>query len=312
MRILYMGTAPFAVPGLLRLLDAGHDILGVVTQPDKPVGRKRVLQPSAVKTAAQERGLAVFQPERLRRDKDFHETARAMAPDLVAYAAYGQIIPQSFLDIPRLGCWNVHGSLLPKYRGAAPIQWSIIHGDRTTGVCVMLAEAGLDTGPVLSHREIPVTADDTAGTLGDRMADIGAGLLVETIAAWERGEVVPMPQDDSAATFAPSIEKEDARVDWSRPMKDVDALIRGMSPKPGAWTTWHGQDLKVWLARPTNEPAMDAPGTARLDGKRVLAAAGDGALELRTVQPAGKRPMPALDWARGWKEERPLLGTHGA
>lgn len=299
MRILYMGTAPFAVPSLLRLLDAGHEILGVVSQPDKPVGRKRVLQPSAVKQAALERGLPVFQPERLRRDKAFHDTVREMAPDLVAYAAYGQIIPQSFLDIPHLGCWNVHGSLLPKYRGAAPIQWSIIHGDETTGVCVMIAEAGLDTGPVLAHREMAVEPRDTTGTLGDRMADIGAGLLVETIAAWESGEIVPMPQDESQATYAPLIEKEHAHLDWSRSTRALDCLIRGMSPKPGAWTGWRGQDFKVWLARPAAEAPFGEPGAIRMEGKRVLVSTGDGALQLETVQPAGKRPMAALDWARG-------------
>lgn len=299
MRILYMGTAPFAVPGLIGLMNAGHDILGVVTQPDKPVGRKRELQPSAVKRAALERGLPIFQPERLRRDKAFHETVRAMAPDLVAYAAYGQIIPQAFLDIPRLGCWNVHGSLLPAYRGAAPIQWSIANGDATTGVCVMIAEAGLDTGPVLSQREMTIEPDDTAGTLGERMADIGARLLVETIVAWERGEITPMPQDESAATFAPSIEKEDARIDWSRPARQLDCLVRGMSPKPGAWTTWNGHDFKIWLSRHTDEPAFGEPGLARLHGRRALVSTGDGTLELRTVQPAGKRPMAALDWARG-------------
>jgi len=303
MRILYMGTAPFAVPSLLRLMDAGHEVLGVVTQPDKPVGRKRELQPSAVKRVALERGLPVYQPERLRRDKAFHEEVRAMAPDLVAYAAYGQIIPQAFLDIPRLGCWNVHGSLLPKYRGAAPIQWSIVRGDSSTGVCVMIAEAGLDTGPVLAHRAMEIRPDDTAGTLGDRMADVGAGLLVETIAAWERGEVTPVPQDESEATFAPTIEKEHARIDWAQPARVVDCLVRGMSPKPGAWTTWRGQDFKVWLSKGANEAAFAAPGTVRLEGKRALVSTGDGALELVTVQPSGKRAMPALDWARGLRGE---------
>jgi methionyl-tRNA formyltransferase len=299
MRILYMGTAPFAVPSLLGLLGAGHEILGVVTQPDKPVGRKRQMQPSAVKTVALEHGLDVYQPERLRRDREFHETVRAMSPDLVAYAAYGQIIPRSFLDIPRLGCWNVHGSLLPKYRGAAPIQWSIINGDATTGVCVMIAEAGLDTGPVLSRQAMEIRPEDNAGTLGERMAGIGADLLVETIAGWERGEVTPAAQDESAATFAPSIEKDDARLDWKRPAGVLDALVRGMNPKPGAWTTWRGQDFKVWEARALEDATLGVPGVVSVDGKRVLAATGDGTLELRTVQPSGKRPMPALDWARG-------------
>jgi methionyl-tRNA formyltransferase len=299
MRILFMGTAPFAVPSLLGLIDAGHDLLGVVTQPDKPVGRKREMQPSAVKTAALERGLAVYQPERLRRDAGFLESVRALAPDLVAYAAYGQIIPQSFLDIPRLGCWNVHGSLLPRYRGAAPIQWSIANGDETTGVCVMIAEAGLDTGPVLASQAMDILPEDTAGTLGERMARVGADLLAATIAASERGALHPAPQDESLATFAPTIEKADAMLNWSRPARALEPFIRGMNPKPGAWTTWRGQDFKIWLARAADERTPGAPGAVRLEGRRVLAAAGDGSLELVTVQPAGKKAMPALDWARG-------------
>ncbi len=299
MRILYMGTAAFAVPSLERLIEAGHEILGVVTQPDKPVGRKKVLHPSPVKEVALRLGLPVHQPTSLRRDKGFHEAVRAMEPDLVAYAAYGQLIPQGFLDIPRLGCWNVHGSLLPKYRGAAPIQWAIINGEERTGATVMIAEAGLDTGPVLAMEAIDIRPDDTAGTLGERMAEIGADLLVSTIAAWERGEVTPQPQDHAAATLAPSIEKDDARLDWSKPAQALDRFARGLNPRPGAWTVWRGQDFKVWEARPAPEESGGEPGEIRVAGKRVLIATGDGALELRTVQPAGKRPMPAQDWSRG-------------
>lgn len=299
MRILYMGTATFAVPSLERLIEAGHEILGVVTQPDKPVGRKKVLQPSPVKEVALRLGLPVHQPISMRRDKAFHETVRAMEPDLVAYAAYGQLIPQGFLDIPRLGCWNVHGSLLPKYRGAAPIQWAIINGEDRTGATVMIAEAGLDTGPVLAMEEIDIRPDDTAGTLGERMAEVGADLLVSTIAAWECGEVTPQPQDHAAATHAPSIEKDDARLDWSKPAQALDRFVRGLNPRPGAWTTWRGQDFKVWESRPAPEESGGEPAEIRVVGKRVLIAAGDGVLELRTVQPAGKRPMPALDWSRG-------------
>jgi len=292
-----MGTAPFAVPSLLRLQSAGHEVLGVVTQPDKPVGRKHVLQPSPVKQAALTLGLPVFQPARLRKDVALREAVREMAPDLVAYAAYGQIIPQSFLDIPRLGCWNVHGSLLPAYRGAAPIQRAIMNGDRATGVCVMIAEAGLDTGPVLASAPMEILRTDTAATLGERMAGIGADLLVETIAAWERDAVAPVPQDEPAATYAPAIEREDAHIDWARDAEDLVFFVRGLNPKPGAWTTWRGQELKIWAA----EPAADdlTAGAIAIDGKRVLAGAGHASLRLATVQPAGKRPMAALDWARG-------------
>lgn len=292
-----MGTAPFAVPSLLRLIDAGHEILGVVTQPDKPVGRKRELQPTAVKAAAVSIGLPVFQPVRLRKDVALGEAVREMAPDLVAYAAYGQIIPRSFLDIPRLGCWNVHGSLLPAYRGAAPIQRAIMNGDSSTGVCVMVAEAGLDTGPVLAAIPMDILPTDTSATLGDRMAELGAGLLVGTISAWERGAIVPQPQDEAAATYAAAIERDDARIDWTRDADMLDCFVRGLNPKPGAWTTWRGQEFKIWEA----EPAADAwqAGAIGVEGKQVFAGAGRGALLLHTVQPAGKRPMAALDWARG-------------
>jgi len=303
MRILFMGTAGFAVPGLRRLMEAGHDVLGVVTQPDKPVGRKHILQPSPVKEAALELGLPVFQPARLRKNRAFHDEVRAMAPDLVAYAAYGQIIPQEFLDIPGLGCWNVHGSLLPAYRGAAPIQWAIINGDERTGVTIMLAEAGLDTGPVLAAEEMEIRPDDTYGSLAERMAGTGADLLVRTIAAWERGEVAPVPQDHEAATLAPSIEKDDARIDWSRPARALDCLVRGLNPKPGAWTAWRGQDFKVWEAQSAPDEGAGEPGAITTSGRRVLATTGEGALELRTVQPAGKKPMPALDWSRGLRAE---------
>ncbi|HEY3413902.1 MAG TPA: methionyl-tRNA formyltransferase [Armatimonadota bacterium] len=300
MRILFMGTAPFAVPSLESLLAAGHEVVGVVTQPDKPVGRKRELLPSAVKSAALGHGLPVYQPVRLRKDKALHETVRGLAPDIVAYAAYGQIIPQAFLDIPRLGCWNVHGSLLPAYRGAAPIQWSIINGDPRTGVCVMIAEAGLDTGPVLAAAEMDILPVDNAFTLGERMAAVGARLLVDTIAGWERGEVAPKPQDPRLATLAPAIEKEDARIDWLRPATALDCFVRGMNPKPGAWTLWRGGEFKVWAAASASE-APGAPGAVGIAGKRVLVGTGGGALELLTVQPSGKRPMPALDWARGFR-----------
>lgn len=301
-----MGTAPFAVPSLERLLAAGHEVLGVVTQPDKPVGRKRELLPSAVKSAALEHGLSVFQPIRLRKDRELHETVREMAPDIVAYAAYGQIIPPSFLEIPRLGCWNVHGSLLPAYRGAAPIQWSIINGDSRTGVCVMIAEAGLDTGPVLASTDLDILPTDNASTLGERMAAIGARLLVDTISGWERGEVAPKVQDPGQATLAPPIEKADARIDWARTAAELDCFIRGMDPKPGAWTFWRGQEFKVWSAEPVPEP-VGAPGAVSIAGKQVLVGTAGGALELRTVQPSGKRPMPALDWARGLRSAEDLM-----
>jgi methionyl-tRNA formyltransferase len=301
MRIVFMGTAAFAIPGLHRLVEAGHDVLGVITQPDKPTGRKREVRPGPVKAAALEMGLPVWQPSRLRRDEALREEMRRLAPDLVAYAAYGQIIPRWFLEIPRLGCWNVHGSLLPAYRGAAPIQRAMMNGDTVTGVCVMIADEGLDTGPVLSSRTVDIRPDDTYGSLAERMAEIGAGLLVETIAAWERGEVTPQPQDDAMATLAPPIERDDARLDWNRPASALDPFIRALNPKPGAWTTFRGQEFKIWLSRPVE--ASVPPGRLMTSGRQVLAGTGAGALELLEVQPAGRKMMAAPDWARGLRGE---------
>jgi len=303
MRMLFMGTAEFAVPSLISLLQAGHDVTGVVTQPDKPVGRKKILQASPVKQYALEHGLPVYQPERLRRDKSFLDQVRGMELDVVTYAAYGQILPPSFLEIPRLGCWNVHGSLLPRYRGAAPIQWAIVNGERETGVCVMIAEAGLDTGPVLAEQALSISEEDTALTLGARMAEIGAELLIDTLAAWEKGEVNPKVQDNAAATYAPSIQRDDARIQWQRPARDIHNLIRGMHPRPGAWTTFRGQEFKVLPSRLGNSGTPLSAGAVHVVNGAVMVGTGEGVLELLEVQPAGKRAMPAVEWARGIRKE---------
>ena len=299
MRILFGGTAEFAVPCLKRLAQSRHELLGVFTQPDRPAGRKRIPQPSPVKSAAQALGLTVYQPERLRKDTVFLDAVRAMQPDVVVYAAYGQILPSAFLSIPRHGCWNIHGSLLPKYRGAAPIQWAIANGDSETGVCVMIAEAGLDTGPVLTSTATAIQSDDTAGTLTAKLALLGADLMMVTIDDFEAGLITPQPQDEAKATHAPSITREHARIDWKRPAVEIGALIRAMNPKPGAWTVWRGQEFKIWSAIPM---AFDArsPGDLSVPAGHVLAGTGGGALALTTVQPAGKKPMPAVEWARGW------------
>lgn len=303
MRMLFMGTADFAVPSLKSLLKAGHDVTGVVTQPDKPVGRKKILQASPVKQCALEHGLPVFQPERLRRDKSFLDQLRDMELDVVTYAAYGQILPPSFLEIPRLGCWNVHGSLLPQYRGAAPIQWAIINGEQETGVCVMIAEAGLDTGPVLSEQALPIREEDTALTLGTRMAEMGAELLVKTLAAWEGGQVKPREQDHSAATYAPSIQRDDARIDWQSSARQLHNLVRGMHPRPGAWTTFRGQEFKVLLSRCGDDGIHLSEGSVCVLDETVVVGTGEGTLQLLEVQPAGKRAMQATEWARGIRKD---------
>ncbi|MGQ9523325.1 MAG: methionyl-tRNA formyltransferase [Armatimonadota bacterium] len=301
MRIVFMGTPDFAVPSLDALLEAGHDVLAVVTQPDKPVGRRRVLTPPPLKTAALERGLPVLQPERAK-DESFLAQMRALAPDLVAYAAYGKILPPSFLEIPKHGCINVHASLLPKYRGAAPIQWAIINGETVTGVSIMRAEVGLDTGPVLLQRELPIGPDETAGELSARLAQLGAEMLVEAVELIETGKAVYTPQDDSLATYAPTLKPEDAVLDWYQPAENVRNRVRALNPKPGAVTVVRGREVKVWKAQVVEGDHEAEPGTvvAVLREALVVQALDAGVL-LEEVQPAGGKKMSGGDLARGWR-----------
>ena len=244
MRLIYMGTPEFAVPPLLALMESNHEIVAVVTQPDKPVGRKKTLTPPPVKVAALERGIPVLQPNSAR-SAAFHGQVRELAPEAVGYAAYGKILPQAFLDLPPHGCLNVHASLLPKYRGAAPIQWAVMNGETVTGVSIMRAEAGLDTGPVLLRAEEPIRPDDTAGTLSERLSQLGARLLVEAMDAVEAETAVYTPQNDAEATHAPLLTVEVARMDWTRSAEGLRNQVRGLNPKPGAVTAYGGREVKV-------------------------------------------------------------------
>lgn len=308
MRLIYMGTPDFAVPTLERILERGHEVLAVVSQPDKPVGRKRELTPPAVKVAALARGLPVLQP-RSARSRRFLEQVRDLRPEVVAFAAYGKLLPQEFLDIPPYGCLNVHASLLPRYRGAAPIQWAIIHGETVTGVSIMRAEAGLDTGPVLLQREEPIRPDDTAGTLFERLALLGADAMVEALDLLANGQATYTPQKEEDATYAPLIEVEHGRMNWSLPAASLHNLVRGLNPKPGAFfTSPDGREVKVWRTEvveatrlaPPAERVPDDPGTAALAGKHeLLVWTGAGLLDLKEVQPAGSRRITGPEYARG-------------
>lgn len=296
-----MGTPEFAVPSLHALLDAGHEVLAVVTQPDKPVGRKQVLTPPPLKVAALERGLPVLQPERVR-DEGFLSEIRRLAPELVAYAAYGKILPKSFLDIPPHGCLNVHASLLPKYRGAAPIQWALINGETVTGISIMRADEGLDTGPVLLQREEPIYPDDTAGTLSERLARLGAEALVEAVRLIELGQAVYTPQDDAQATYAPMLKPEHAILDWNEPAEALRNRIRGLNPKPGAVASMGGRDVKIWRAAAVEGNPDAEPGVLiALSREGPIVQTGRGALLLLEVQPAGGRRQSGAEFARGWR-----------
>ncbi len=298
MRLIFLGTPDFAVPTLDRLISAGHTVLEVVTQPDRPKGRKQERIPSPVKAAAQRHAIPVWQPERIRHPEAI-EHLRLQNPHVMVVVGYGQIIPQSIIDIAPLGIINVHASLLPELRGAAPIQWSIARGYPRTGVTTMRIDAGLDTGDMLLRAETPIGPDETALELSPKLAESGADLLLKTLNGLCKGEIQPEPQDDSSATWAPILKKEDGRIDWSDPAQHVHNLIRGFQPWPGAYTSFRGQSLHLWRSRLVAQQWNLTPG-ALIHERGVFAVAGDGAaLELLEVQLEGRKKMPAEVFANG-------------
>ncbi|WP_179223876.1 methionyl-tRNA formyltransferase [Paenibacillus tyrfis] len=317
MRVIFMGTPDFAVPSLQTLLnDKNLEVVAVVTQPDRPVGRKRVLTPTPVKVEAEKHGLPVLQPERLRRPESV-EAIRALQPDLIVTAAYGQILPKSVLDLPRLGCINIHASLLPKYRGGAPIHYAVMNGDAVTGVTIMYMAEGLDTGDMISKIEVPIEDSDTTGTMFDKLSLAGAELLEETLPDLLAGRVQPVPQNDAEAVYSPNISREQEWIDWSKPAEQLWNLVRALHPRPGAYTLWNGEVLKIWTcAKPAEServPDGVQPGTVLEAGERGIAvAAGQGVLRITELQPAGKKAMNAAAFARsGQLAPGIVLGTWG-
>jgi methionyl-tRNA formyltransferase len=311
MRLVYLGTPAFAVPTLERIVAAGHQVAAVVTQPDRPRGRGQNPAAPPVKEAALRLGLEVYQPERVRRPEAV-EFLRAIAPEAMVVVGYGQIIPQNVIDIPRLGIINVHGSLLPKYRGAGPIQWAIVNGETRTGVTTMRIDAGLDTGDMLLKAATEIGLEENAIELGRRLAEIGAELLVETLAGLEAGAIVAEKQDSAQATYAPLLKKEDGAIDWSRSARAIHDQVRGLQPWPGAYTTFRGQALHVWRSIVSQKQSL--PDGERLAGKIVsvkplLVACGSGSLELLEVQLEGRKRISAADFANGQRlSENESLG----
>ena len=298
MRIVFWGTPEFAVPALRALGDEGLDVVAVVTQPDRPAGRGRELHRSPVKVQALDEMIPVLQPEKARGD-EFIAQLRAYEPDLSVVVAYGQILKPEVLAVPRLGSVNIHASLLPGLRGAAPIQWAIIRGVETTGVTIMKMDAGLDSGPMLLRVEEPIEPDETGCELGDRLSEIGAEALVEALALLEAGQLAEEEQDHSLASYAPKLDRETARIDWSRAAAENARWIRGLDDVPGAWSPL-GERGPVKLFRPRVESASGEPGTVlAADAEGVLIACGEGAVRVREVQPPGKRRMTADEWVRG-------------
>lgn len=296
MRIVFMGTPDFAVPSLQALIDAGHDVCAVYTQPDKPQGRKQILTAPPVKTLALEHDIPVFQPNTLK-NEDEQARLRELAPEVIIVVAYGKLLPKAVLDIPPHGCINVHGSLLPRWRGAAPIQWAVIAGDEMAGVTTMQMAEGLDTGDMLLTYETKVGEKETAGELFDRLAQSGAELLTQTLVKLD--EIEPRPQDDAQSCYAHMLDKQMAVIDWSKSAHEIDCLIRGLNPWPIALTTLSGERLKVFAAE--KAAGNGEPGTVlEADPKKGLTVAcGEGALGLTEIQLVGGKRMKATDFLRG-------------
>jgi methionyl-tRNA formyltransferase len=302
MRVVFMGTPEFAVPSLEALLGSDETVVGVVTQPDRPKGRGHTVTASPIKVLSQREGLPVLQPPKMK-DPAFLDALRAWKPDLIAVAAFGRILPQVVLDLPPQGCVNVHGSLLPKYRGAGPIQWAIINGETETGITTMLMDAGMDTGAILLQERVPIEPDDTAGSLSHKLSRVGGRLLIETIAGLKDGRVVPRPQDHSQATLAPLLKKEDGLIDWSLPAAAIANRIRGLSPWPGAYTFAGRDRWTLWRASvETAEERSDrpTPGTlVEVQKDALIVATGGGLLSISELQPANGRRMPVREYVRG-------------
>lgn len=302
-RVLFMGTPDFAAPSLRALTgqaNAGLAVAGVVTRPDKPAGRGRQMIVSPVKQFALDHDIPVYQPGSLRRPEAL-ALLRDLAPDLIVVAAFGQLLPPDVLALPPHGCLNVHASLLPRWRGASPINAAILAGDAETGVTIMLMDAGLDTGPALARRAMPIGPDETAGELSDQLALLGADLLVETVPRWLAGVITPEPQDDTQATMTRLLQKSDGWLDWQRPAAELARQVRAYTPWPGAFTTWQGRTLKIQRARAIPFETDLPPGAcfASAGDTPLAVICGEGALALEVIQLEGKRAMPAAEVLRG-------------
>lgn len=299
MRLVFLGTPRFAVPSLEKLVEAGHEVRAVLTQPDRPKGRGQQTALSPVKEAALRLGLAVHQPERVRRPESVALLAGFHA-DAMVVVGYGQIIPQAVIDLPRYGIINVHASLLPKYRGAAPLQWAVANGETRTGVTTMRIDAGLDTGDMLLRAETEIGPEETAVELGDRLAVTGANLLVETLEKIESGTLLAEKQNDAEATYAPILKKEDGLVDWHLPASRIYNRFRGLLPWPGTYTTFRGQLLHLWNVKPAIDIETGIPGSVQVRNRKVLVSCGNNsALELLEVQLEGRKIIPAGAFCNG-------------
>jgi methionyl-tRNA formyltransferase len=302
MRVVFLGTPEFAVIPLDALAqDSRYEVVGVVTQPDRPAGRSTAPQPTPVKAAGQRLGIPIIQPETLR-DPVAVEQLAALQPDVGVVAAYGEILRKNVLAIPPLGYINIHPSLLPLHRGPAPVLGAILAGNTETGVSLIRLVSKMDAGPILAQRTVPLPPDARAGSLTEQLFHLGSAMLVETLAAYAAGNVNLVEQDDEQATFTKLLTRADGQINWATPAVQIERMTRAYDPWPGAYTFWRGQQLKIIAARPVDWSGAEPPGALLAQRDGVLIATGSGALELLTIQPAGKRPMPADDWRRGQRD----------
>lgn len=308
MKAVFMGTPDFAVPTLQKMVDMGIEITAVVTQPDKAKGRGKKVIYSPVKECALAHDLPVYQPVRIKKDPEFIQTLRDMAPDVIVVVAFGQILPKEVLDIPRLGCVNVHASLLPKFRGAAPIQWAIIDGEDVTGVTTMQMDEGLDTGDMLLKTEVPITAEETGESLHDKLSKAGAALCVETLKALEEGTIVPQKQGETPTHYASMLNKKMGNIDWNASAEAIERLIRGLNSWPSAYTHWENKVVKIWSAKVSKEQTKAQPGTVTDVTKDSFSVqTGDGTLIVQELQIPGKKRMKTDAFLRGYHLEEGTL-----
>jgi methionyl-tRNA formyltransferase len=308
MRIIFMGTPEFAVPSLQALIESEDEVIAVVTQPDKPKGRGLEVAPPPTKVLAEKHGIHVLQPQKIKTD-DFFNELKKFNPDLICVAAYGKILPKNILDLPPYGCANVHASLLPQYRGAAPINWAIIRGEKITGITTMKMDEGMDTGDMLLKKELPIEDEDTGETLSQKLSHIGAALLIETIKLLKEGKLNPIPQDHSQATYAPILKKEHGNIDWKKPAEEITNLIRGTLPWPGAYTTLGGKPLKIYRARVSE--GVGKPGEViKSDSWILKVATGKDALDILELQVEGGKRLKVEEFLRGRNiKEGAVLGS---
>jgi methionyl-tRNA formyltransferase len=299
MRIVFMGTPDFAVPSLEALLKSGDQVVGVVTQPDRPKGRGQEVIPSPIKVVCQREGISMLQPLKMKAP-EFMATLRHWEPDVIVVTAFGRILPPAILELPPRGCINVHGSLLPKYRGAGPVQWAVINGERETGITTMMMDEGMDTGDMLLQERVEIRPDDTAGTLALRLAEVGGRLLVETLRQLKAGTLSPQPQDPSLATMAPLLKKEDGLIDWTLPAQDIANRVRGLSPWPGAYTFVNGERWILWRVGLSEESRGVVAGTVtQVTKDRVEVATGRGTIQIVEIQPSNSRRMTMIQYLAG-------------